>query len=530
MVEKMNDYKVCILAAGVGGRMGSLSDYVNKAILPVDFKAVISHIIEKFPKEIEIVIALGHKKETITDYISLAHPSRKITYVNVDKYMGPGTGPGYSLLQCKDHLQCPFIFFTADTLVLEDIPPPIENWYGIAQVKETENYCTVKIKNNLIVQLDDKIKTNNKFAFIGLAGIRDYDVFFNAFEKNNEIISGEIQTSNGFKKLIEKRLVPHNFTWFDTGNIEGYIETNKSFSGENTKFDFSKGDQFLYFINGRVIKYFADLDIVKKRCKRAEYLKGLCPNIEACKGNFYSYIKIEGHTLYNVLNSQIFSDFLQWARRTLWEKQDLSAEELKEFHNICKKFYYDKTVERLNSFYSKTGILDSSNTINSIAVPPLKDILSKLDWDAISRGIPVKFHGDLKFGNILVTRNTASQLHKFVLIDWRQDFGGLTKMGDIYYDLAKLYAGIILSDELIKEGMFSFDMSGSNVYYDYFLKNGLLEAKDEYEAFLKENGFDIWKVKIIAALTFLNMSPLHKDSFNLLVYYLGKSMLYKLVK
>ena len=53
------NYKVCILAAGVGSRMGPLSNHINKAILPVNFKAVISHIIEKFAEDIEIIERIG---------------------------------------------------------------------------------------------------------------------------------------------------------------------------------------------------------------------------------------------------------------------------------------------------------------------------------------------------------------------------------------------------------------------------------------------------------------------------------------
>jgi len=45
--------------------------------------------------------------------------------------------------------------------------------------------------------------------------------------------------------------------------------------------------------------------------------------------------------------------------------------------------------------------------------------------------------------------------------------------------------------------------------------------------FLKESKFDTYKVKIIAALSFLNMSPLHNYPFNFMVYYLGKNMLHK---
>jgi len=56
------NYKVCILAAGAGTRMGELSNHINKAILPVNFKAVISYIVEKFPVNVEIVIAVKKKQ------------------------------------------------------------------------------------------------------------------------------------------------------------------------------------------------------------------------------------------------------------------------------------------------------------------------------------------------------------------------------------------------------------------------------------------------------------------------------------
>jgi len=527
---QQNNYKVCILAAGVGSRMGALTTHINKAVLPVNFKASISYAIEKFPKDIEFVIAVGHKKDTIKDYLSLAHPDRKFTYVEVDKYIGPGTGPGYSLLQCKDKLKCPFIFFTPDTLVLEEIPPPDQNWLGIAPVKETELYCTVKIKNNAIYQLDDKIKTDNKFAFIGLAGVFDYELLFSELEKNKEMIGGEFQVSNGFKKLIERRLVPIGFTWFDTGTLKKYTETNKNFAGESKKFDFSKGDEFIYFVNGKVIKYFANKETTDKRFLRAnKYLKDLCPKLEAKKGNFYSYKRISGHTLYEVLNLQLLNDFLDWANSHLWNRKELTPKEKKEFIATCKAFYYEKTMKRLEQFYNKTGIEDKKNIINGVIVPPLKDILNKVDWKKLFDGIPSNFHGDLQFDNILVTKDKNSHLSKFVLLDWRQDFGNLVEFGDLYYDLAKLYGGMTISYKLIKEGRFSFDMSGNSVYYDFFIKNDLIEAREEYEEFLKRAGFDLEKIKVLTALIFLNMSPLHNDPFDLFLYFLGKSMLHKIL-
>ena len=525
----MVNYKVCILAGGVASQMGDLTKHINVAILPVNFKASISYIIEKFPEDIEIVIAVGHKKETVINYLTLAHPNRKFKFVEVDKYVGPGTGPGYGLLCCKEHLQCPFIFAVSDTIVLEEIPEPNENWFGIAPTKETEKYCTVKIKNNLVYQIDDKTKCDNKHLFVGWAGVKDYEHFWDALENNREPIKGEIQVSNGFKRLIEKRLVPIGFTWFDTGKLDSYKETNNNFSG-GQGFDFSKNNEFIYFIDGHVIKFFADAEIAKKRVERAKYLSGLVPEIEKHTENFYSYKKMDGQVLYSILNSQIVNDFLQWAKRELWKKISLTEPELSEFKESTKKFYYDKTMKRLEEFYNKTQISDDFNIINGVQVPPLKELLNKINWEYICTSSPVRFHGDLQFDNILVSRDGNSQLSKFTLLDWRQDFGGLTNAGDLYYDLSKLYGGMIISYQLIKTGQFSFDMSGSSIHYNYLVKNDLLEAKDEYEFFIKKNGFDLNKIKTITSLIFLNMSPLHNEPFNLMLYYLGKTMLYKSLK
>jgi choline kinase len=221
----MENYKVCILAAGIGSRMSSFTKTLNKALIPVQGKPVICHIIEKFSEDIEIVIATGYKKETIIDFLESAYPTRKITFVAVDNYDGKGSGPGYSLLCCKSHLQCPFIIFAADTLVKEDVPSPTINWFGIADVADTERFCSAKVENGEIVRIDDKVKVEGNLAFIGLAGVNDFEHFWNSLENNEQLIAKEVQVSNGFISLIEKRMLAQEFTWFDTGTPSAYKHT-----------------------------------------------------------------------------------------------------------------------------------------------------------------------------------------------------------------------------------------------------------------------------------------------------------------
>ena len=63
-------------------------------------------------------------------------------------------------------------------------------------------------------------------------------------------------------------------------------------------------------------------------------------------------------------------------------------------------------------------------------------------------GIPVFIHGDLQFDNIIFGG-------KFSLIDWRQDFAG-SFYGDKYYDLAKLYGGMLINYDRIKQNKMSY--------------------------------------------------------------------------
>ncbi|MFH0712185.1 MAG: NTP transferase domain-containing protein [archaeon] len=225
------DYKVCILAAGVGSRMQHFSQHLNKVLLPVRGKPTICHIIEKFPENIEIVIAVGHKKESLITFLKTAYPNRKLTFVEVSPYVGEGSGAGYSLLSCKNHLMCPFVHIAGDTLVKETITCPDSNWLGIskAQIKDSERFCSVKLNEDTVIRIDDKIKTDNKYAYIGVLGVKDYEPFWDALEKNNRIIDGEIQISNGMQPLLEKGLKVKNFTWFDTGTPKAYEYSIKNY-------------------------------------------------------------------------------------------------------------------------------------------------------------------------------------------------------------------------------------------------------------------------------------------------------------
>ena len=173
--------KICILTAGKGTRMGPVDRNINKALLPIRGKAIISHIIEYFDPDDEFVIGLGYMGQQIRDYLKVAYPDRLFHFINIDKFEGAGSGPGYSLLCCKNFLLDPFYFIPCDCLFDSDFRSvPNGNWIGTKSVDSTqsENYCNAKIRDGIVVDLKDKEKCPSDFvAFTGFLYVKDLGLF-----------------------------------------------------------------------------------------------------------------------------------------------------------------------------------------------------------------------------------------------------------------------------------------------------------------------------------------------------------------
>ena len=291
--ELSYNFKFCILAAGMGTRNNDV-DGLHKALLPLENKPVISHIIDKLDKKVEVVIAVGYKSNQIKTYLDAVYTDRKITYVDVDNFNGDGSGPGYSLLSCKDELQVPFIFTSVDTLVKEDAVFNFvgDNWLGVSEVpiENSMDYCLVRGSK----YLDDLYYGTGNRAYVGMAGIHDYEKFWGALE-DRKILKDEYQVIHGFDGLENIKLI--DFTWYDTGNNKSYQETKRVFCNDVVA---NKSDEAIFIDRGKVIKYFNSSDKAKLRVERAKYLNGNCPEITVINDNMYSYDYVEGEMLSNI--------------------------------------------------------------------------------------------------------------------------------------------------------------------------------------------------------------------------------------
>ena len=505
---------LCILTAGKGTRMADVGKNVNKGLLPIDNLAIISHAINKVPSDYEIVIALGHKASQVKEYCTAAHPDRKFIFVYVTNTEGPGSGPGTSLLDCKEHLQRPFYFTTCDCLIKADIPP-IGNWLGVHPTSIPEIYSTVKVEGDKAVKFANKEPTGHEYAFTGICAIHEYETFWKELEKNigdtGEVVSA-FYDLNAYTDMFAKTL-----NWYDIGTIENYIKARADLGGEKLGIPKTSG-QIIYRVGNHIIKLFQNP--VGPRVSRAKELSTLVPDITYEGTKVLAYEWVAGDTLYNRLER--VPDFLNWATDNLWEKEEV------DISSFCYEFYKDKTLSRFQQLVQKKNNNDSylaGCIINGVQYKPVQHYLNNVDWRGLCETpAPTKlFHGDLQFDNVICT-DTGD----FKLIDWRDTFGSQHVFGDTYYDLAKLYGGICMNySDMKSTENYSFVKIGADVNYNFKTDESLSALKKDFELWVTTNGFSFDKIKKLVALIYLNMSPLHDDNLDDVLFFHAVTLLHE---
>jgi len=487
--------KVCILAAGIGSRNKCIEG-LHKALLPLNNKPVISHIIDSFPQDMEIVIALGYKQKQLLSYLEEVHTSKNITYVTVDNFDKSGSGPGYSLYQCKNHLQEPFIFTSVDTL-LDEFPVSVDsNWIGTSNIdeKKSSSYCLVSVDNETV---KDLYYGSGNLAFVGTAGVKDYKTFWNNLEKTLLSVN-EIQVIPALQSLTNIKAI--NSVWYDTGNIESYYNTKKVYNNDIVA---PKNNETIFLDNNLVIKYFSNSKKNLSRVERVKFLNDCTPDTTYLNDNMYCYEYINGALLSNITNVEIMREFFSFCDSKLWLKKNRDD----IFISNCRSMYEFKTKSRINELIDSD--LDKIRFINGLEVQPIRTIYEKIGWGQIyNNALPVSFHGDLQPENIIYNNE------RFFLIDWRESFGNSLEVGDIYYDLSKLYHGLDINGTLMNSKNYFYNIEDKSANIGYNIKSNLIDLKDTLKTFVIEKGLDWYNIRLLGALHYLNICTLYKDFHN----------------
>lgn len=476
-----------ILAAGRGTRIGRVGESLHKALVPLDGRAIISHMIDRTPDNVKIVIGVGHRHQQIRDYLALAHPERVFTVQYIDGWNLPDGGPGHTLVQCRPHVTGRLTFTSCDTLWDEDdniFSPTNYSWLATAAIPAgtaPERWCRVVTKlddNHEVAYILDKVDTVvPSVAYTGLASIHPaaLSLFWHGIDRGRTETM-ETQVTGGFTSLVARGdLVAKPIHWIDVGDEHAYKRAVAQVSG----YDWAKLDEATYVLprQKRVVKFWANALTAIEREARAALLMNAVPAITGRGDQMLAYDYIPGPVLYELLDigsvdngCDVIRNVLAWAEDELW--QDVLVPQ-QQTTQACMAFYRDKTQQRI-------GMLDDD------LARQCRDIMTRIDWGDLARRCqPTTFHGDFNAGNIIAGYTG------FKGIDWRGDFAG-NAWGDKRYDYAKFLAGMRMHWGRARRGDFS--------RWEY----GRIFADTVRE--VTNHSLDI---EIIGALSLINSAPLH---------------------
>lgn len=502
---------MCILTAGKGSRLGQLSSHVNKALIPINHKAAISYIIDKTPVNYDIIIASGYKGDQVINYCNHMHPNRNFKFVNVDSYDPLTTGPATSLYACKDHLQRPFMFAASDIIIEnESIGNCDSNWLSTCETALSEIYATVNIKDEKILNIIDKSTKGFSHAWTGLMSIYNYESFWNNFEKS------EKEIPNVIKKCLDKMIFfSKDIPWYDLGTYDSYISAKKHFESNSSYIIPKQNFEMFYKRNNRISKYHPESESIKKLIDRVNNFKdkSILPNYKNDKKSLLCYDWIQGKDLYDIDDFNVYKNSLEYFYQKLWS----IPVETKNNIEISKSFYKNLSIKRIDQFLladKERKDYFGKITINDNRLCDFDEQMSKVfSHQDIFKSVQVKdYHGDFHFSNIIF--NNLSE--KYSLIDLRPCFYNNDGWGDMYYDLAKLYAGCEVQfskiknfDEtkfrkLVKEESF-----GNYKILEHKSKD-LIKFKFYLQDWIKDKKLDLKKVKYLAGIVLCKISCLHE--------------------
>ena len=510
----MSKLTVLIPTAGLGTRLGNLTKKFNKSLIDINYKPVISHIIESFPKKTTFVIALGYEGELVKQYLKIAHDDINFKFVKVKYFKGNKSGLGRSLYDAKHLLQKPFFFVPCDTIPKKIKYFQKQNIIYYKKVNNNGNYRSISILKNNLSKVFEKNKLKKKInAYSGILKIHNYKAFWRNADIHNRKFLKQGETFLINKMLSQKiRIKSKKISWLDTGNLESLNKIN----GRNTNLNIlPKEHEKIYFVDNKVIKYFEDKKIVKNRVLRSKKLVNFVPKIIKANENFYLYRKINYKVFSNKISLKNFKQLLEFSKK-FWKIKKLNNTQYENFKKNCKIFYKDKTYMRIKQFISKYDFKFDNYDINNKKIDKINYLLKKIDWNYLAKGQACRFHGDFHFENILFNQK------KFILLDWRQEFQGNTTYGDIYYDLSKLMHGILVPHYSVSKNLFKISKTKKKFLISIKKDPKLLNIEKYYKRWLKINNFSYKKVMILTGLIYLNISPLHHYPYSHFLYLYGK--------
>lgn len=160
--------KAMILAGGLGKRLRPVTNTIPKSLIQINKRPLIEwkiNYLKKFGIN-DIIICSGYKSRKIEDYLNIKNNfGCKIEYSIETSSLGTA---GAIKKAIKNIFDKSFIVINGDIITNINLKKLMAKPNNIAAIELRTNYGTMKIKNNKIIQFNEKINVKNLWMNAGI--------------------------------------------------------------------------------------------------------------------------------------------------------------------------------------------------------------------------------------------------------------------------------------------------------------------------------------------------------------------------
>lgn len=495
----------------------------DPGLLPIRSKPAINWCIDSAIKNgaTDIKIVLRENNTRLSRFLGYSYPDVQQYFVDSNSDISSSM---ISLLNSCDE-KLPTQVILGDTLIDEAFPTEEDVFLSSPNIKASKQWCLVSRDEkgylDRIYNKERDISLVDKEALVGYYKFSDTkllkQILASVFLKPESDFTNVLQE---YQK-VHPILIKTTQRWFDFGHVSGAVQARLGLFSAR-EFNSLKVDA----VRGTITK------ISKKKQKlldEANWYQSLpaavscyaprvfnvveTEDLASVEMELYGYANLAETFIYGSNNLEDWYNIIEALLKVhkvfenYTEPQD--KEELVEIYRAKTKQRLDDIIAK-NPEIAKMMVADyiSINNVHYKNYPLLKQkLFQELEklTDYEKRTI---VHGDYCFSNILF-----DPMHYiFKLIDPRGRFKTQTIYGDPRYDIAKLRHSIVGLYDFIVAGLYKLKVTAENAY-DFQISTPILTERLEpfFDELVVGYGYDRREIKLIEAILFLTMIPLHSD-------------------
>lgn len=233
--------KAVVLAGGFATRLWPLSEKRAKPLLPIGGKAMISHLVERLPEDVEVIISTNQQfEEPFREWKEKNFPKRNIQILvepaaSEGEKKGAIGGISYAISECK--INDDLIVLAGDNLFTFDLAHFVSEYRGNALVavydieskEDAKKFGVVAIDKNKIVDFEEKPSEPKSSTVSTLCYILPKESLphLKEFAKTGKDNAGDFIAYLVKESPFEVEPYVFSGSWFDVGSFEAYLEANK---------------------------------------------------------------------------------------------------------------------------------------------------------------------------------------------------------------------------------------------------------------------------------------------------------------